>query len=155
MKLRQFLNVVPKPVRTGASIFAGCAVLVGLIAGLVEGIADGRTFDTGIGLLAGIGIGVVIAVWVLCLGYVYGDARRRAMPPIAWTLVAILVPNLLGFLLYFVMRRPVTVPCTQCGQAIAPDQRFCSGCGTSRSQAPAGEVPPQVGSSGLGSIPMG
>lgn len=155
MKFRRFLDVVPKPVRTAAPIFVGCAMLIGLVAGLVLGNADGRISAGGIGFLAGIGFGVAIAVWVLCLGYVYGDARRRAMPPIAWTLVAILVPNLLGFLLYFVMRRPVTVPCAYCGQAMASDQRFCSGCGTSQSRLPSGDVRPPLGSSGMGSSGMG
>jgi hypothetical protein len=73
--------------------------------------------------------GVVIALWILCLGYVNADARRRAMPPILWTLIAAFIPNLLGFLLYFALRRPIALPCPQCGQATIAAQRFCPWCG--------------------------
>jgi hypothetical protein len=142
MKFHQVLSIVPKPVRTVASAIVVCAALMGPVIGFMERRADGRISTHGVhfpilasisglafGLLAGVVIGVVIAVWVLCLGYVYGDARRRLMPPILWTLIAALVPNLLGFLLYFALRRPTVFPCTHCGQAITAEQRFCSWCG--------------------------
>ena len=139
MKFHQFLSVVPKPVRTGASVIVVCAALIGAVAGFVEGGAGrgsalGVPFPApiaglGIGLLAGLVMGVVMAIWVLCLGYVYGDARRRSMPPILWTLIAALIPNLLGFLLYFALRRPIALPCAHCGQATLAEQRFCSWCG--------------------------
>ncbi len=79
----------------------------------------------GMGLLAG----SLAAIWLLCLGYVYADARRRAMPAVLWTLIALMVPNLLGFLFYFALRRPLASPCPKCGNAIAAEQRFCSWCG--------------------------
>jgi Phospholipase_D-nuclease N-terminal len=134
MKLRQFLNVVPKPVKTGAAILLGCAVLAGLAAGLTNYAslpAPVLLAGPGVGLL----VGSVTAIWLLCLGYVYADARRRAMPRILWTLIAAFMPNLLGFLLYFCLRRPIALPCTQCGQAIAAEQRFCSWCGYQGSSA--------------------
>lgn len=46
------------------------------------------------------------------------------MPPILWTLVAALVPNLLGFLFYFAMRKSVAPPCPHCGQALEDGRRF-------------------------------
>jgi hypothetical protein len=33
MKLRRFLSIVPKTVQLWASVFAGCALLIGLVAG--------------------------------------------------------------------------------------------------------------------------
>jgi hypothetical protein len=45
------------------------------------------------------------------------------------------IPNLLGFLLYFALRRPLGSSCPTCGQLIAAEQRFCSWCG-SQSFAP-------------------
>jgi Phospholipase_D-nuclease N-terminal len=74
-------------------------------------------------------LGALEAGWLLFLGYVYGDARRRGMNAIAWTVVAVVIPNLIGFLLYFVLRKAVLLPCPQCGQGVAPRAAFCSACG--------------------------
>jgi len=145
MRVRQFLDVVPKSVQTGAFTIVGCAVLVG-VAVSIGGMNHGRASAHGAslpvlaslaaqGLCFGLLAGVLIASWAICLGYVYADARRRAMPPILWTLVAAFIPNLLGFLLYFASRRPIALPCPRCGQAITPQQRFCSWCGYQGSSA--------------------
>jgi hypothetical protein len=138
-----FLNTVPKPVRTACAIIVFLGALIGLIAGGAHGMGPGRM--QGIDMLAGVCIGLaagcVLAIWVLCLGYVYADARRRAMPGALWVVVAVLVPNLLGFLLYFVLRRPISSPCPRCGRPVASDQRFCSWCGYEAGGFPAG-VPP-------------
>jgi hypothetical protein len=151
MKRRRFLSVVPKSFQIGAYVTVGCAALAGLVIGYVNVYQRGAALHTmfvnsGLSFLAG----VVLAIWLLCLGYVYADARGRAMPPVLWMLVALLVPNLLGFLLYFAIRRPLTVTCTSCGQASSPDQPFCSWCGHSQSRSPSD--PSQPGSSGLDPI---
>ena len=85
-----------------------------------------------VGLGGGVLVGTLFGLFVLALGFVYGDARRRSMPAVPWTLIALFVPNLLGFLLYFVLRKPLATPCPQCGQAMTPEQRFCSWCGYQR-----------------------
>ena len=123
MSIRKFLDVVPKFVKTAALVIAGGGVLIGLAVTLI----DGKAVIAGLGL--GLLVGVVIAIWILGLGYVNADARRRGMPPILWTLIAAFIPNLLGFLLYFALRRPVASPCPHCGQAMTAEQRFCSWCG--------------------------
>jgi predicted amidophosphoribosyltransferase len=51
------------------------------------------------------------------------------MQPIPWMLAAFLVPNLVGFLLYFLFRRPLREPCSGCGYGMAPGQAFCPACG--------------------------
>jgi hypothetical protein len=137
MSVRQFLDVVPKSVKIAAAVIAGGGVLIGLVGGLMTGDLTRGAFvpvlapGIGFGLLAG----VVIAIWVLGLGYVYADAGRRAMPPILWTLIAALIPNLLGFLLYFALRRPIALSCPHCGQPTTAEQRFCSWCGFQGSSA--------------------
>jgi drug/metabolite transporter (DMT)-like permease len=136
MKVRQFLAVVPSSFKTAATALACCAVLIAATVVLVERIRDGRIADICLGLL----VGAVIAIWVLCLGYVHADARRRGMPPILWTLIAALIPNLLGFLLYFASRRPIALSCPHCGQAITAEQRFCSWCGHQGSSALSGQA---------------
>jgi hypothetical protein len=134
MSVRQFLDVVPKSVKAVAAVIAGGGVLIGLAGTLFSG--RDASFPV---LLPGLGLGllggVVIAIWILGLGYVYADARRRGMPPILWTLIAAFIPNLLGFLLYFALRRPIALPCPQCGQTTTAGQRFCSWCGYQGSSA--------------------
>ena len=161
MRFRQWLSVVPKSVRTAAPVIVSCAMLIGVVARFFSGTGAGRipadgVSPHGLGSLAGLGMGllagVVIAVWVICLGYVYGDARRRAMPPILSTLMAAFVPNLLGFLIYFVIRRPIALPCAQCGQAMRADHPFCSWCGCQGHQPSPGPDPSRPSSSGLNPI---
>jgi hypothetical protein len=148
MKRREFLDVVPQPVRIVACAIVCIAVLVGLIAGAVHGRVTGQsTAPPMLESLAGIGIGLLagsfIAIWLLCLGYVYADARRRTMPAVLWVLIAALIPNLLGFLLYFALRRPLIPPCPQCGQPGQPG-RFCSACGFDKASSPSSQTPLQA-----------
>lgn len=142
MKRREFLDVVPQPLWIAACAIVCIAVLVGLVAGAVHGRVAGQTeVSPVLQSLAGIGMGLLagffIAIWILCLGYVYADARRRAMPPVLWTLIAVLIPNLLGFLLYFALRRPLVALCAQCGKP-GEAGRFCSSCGLDKLASPAG-----------------
>jgi hypothetical protein len=138
MKLRQFLDVVPKAVR----VWAGVIVCCGVVAGLVVDLHGASLGSMAADLMAGLLGGILVAIWLLCLGFVFADARRRGMPPVGWMLIALLVPNLLGFLLYFVLRKPLTTPCPSCGRAMSPEQPFCSWCGSSRSVV---SVPPHEG----------
>jgi zinc-ribbon domain len=134
MNIHKFLDVVPKFVKTAALVIPGVAMLIGL--------AFGRDINGRISAFAsGLVVGALIAIWLLGLGYVYADARRRAMPPILWTLIAAFIPNLLGFLLYFALRRPIPVPCPHCGQPMTAEQRFCSWCGYQGSSALSGQTP--------------
>lgn len=130
--LRRFLNIVPKTVQLWASILVGCALPVGLVVAY-ETAGQGAVLRT----MAAYGsaallVGAVLATWLLCLGFVFADARRRDMRPVLWVLVVALFPHLLGFLLYFVMRYPIAAPCTHCGMTVPNHQRFCSWCGTAQ-----------------------
>jgi hypothetical protein len=155
MNIREPLSIVPLPARRISSTLVVCGAVIGPVAGYIE-----QTVNNGwvpfhglplpvVGSMIGFGMGLFIgslfAIWVLALGYVYGDARRRNMPAVPWTLVAFLVPNLLGFLLYFVLRKPLATPCPQCGQAMTPEQRFCSWCGYQRTAPAAGGFAPSSG----------
>ena len=77
----------------------------------------------------GLTFGVFTAAFFLALGYIYGDARRRQMPAWAWMIAALLIPNLIGFILYFVFRKPLMLPCRFCGKPIRGGEAFCSHCG--------------------------
>jgi hypothetical protein len=80
-------------------------------------------------MLLGLACSLFVAAYVLALGYVYGDARRRGMSPLLWVLAAFLVPNLVGFLLYFLLRKPLLEPCGGCGCGMEAEQAFCPACG--------------------------
>jgi RNA polymerase subunit RPABC4/transcription elongation factor Spt4 len=77
-----------------------------------------------LGLLAGIAGGC----YLLFIGYINRDAKRRGMSPTLWTLVAILIPNCLGILLYFVLRQSLRSGCPQCGCVVQPGFNFCPRC---------------------------
>ena len=145
--IRRFLNIVPKEVRLWASILAGCLFLIGL-AMAYETAGQGVMLRTMSAYgSAALVFGVLAAIWLLCLGFVFADARRRDMRAVLWVLVAALFPHLLGFLLYFVMRQPIAATCTQCGKMVSNRQRFCSWCGTSL-------VPPDSTSGPLTANPL-
>jgi len=139
MKTDSFWSLIPKGVKVAAAIVFACALIIGPLIGATQWHAAAVNAANGIppvilapviGLGMGLLVGTFAAFWLLCLGYVYADARRRAMPAVLWVLVCIFVPNLLGFLLYFAIRRPLGSPCPNCGQLIAGEQRFCSWCGS-------------------------
>ncbi len=72
--------------------------------------------------------GSLLAVFVLLIGYVNADAGRRGMSRLLWTLVAIFVPNALGIVLYFILRKPRLGSCPQCGTHVEPSFGFCPKC---------------------------
>jgi Phospholipase_D-nuclease N-terminal len=90
----------------------------------------------------GLTFGVFTAAYFLALGYIYGDAKRRQMPAWAWVMAAFLIPNLIGFILYFVFRGPLLGPCTSCGKPIRRGEGFCSHCGSS--QTSSSDASPQL-----------
>ena len=140
MRLRRFLSIVPKTVQLWASVLVGCGLLIGLVAGYKTADQGARLLTMSMYGSAALVLGIVLAIWLLCLGFVFADARRRDMRSVLWVLVAALFPHLLGFLLYFVMRHPIASTCTHCGQTIPLHQRFCSWCGTPRASSNSGDM---------------
>jgi hypothetical protein len=80
-------------------------------------------------------IPIFVAVYVLLIGYVNGDARRRGMRYIMWTLLAIFIPNAIGIILYFLMRDPLPFPCPSCGKQAGGAFAFCPHCGANLAPA--------------------
>jgi hypothetical protein len=72
-----------------------------------------------------------IACFLLMLGYVYRDARRRNMNAPLWTLlVFILSPSSLfiGLIIYLLVREPLPYRCPRCSSMVGPRFNFCSNC---------------------------
>jgi len=79
--------------------------------------------------IVGILAGIPLAIYVLLIGYVYADAKRRGMRYVMWTLLAIFIPNAIGIIVYFILREPVMKPCPHCSQIVKPGFAFCPNCG--------------------------
>ena len=77
-----------------------------------------------LGLLAGLGGGL----FILLIGYINRDAKRRGMSPTLWTIIALIIPNALGIILYFVLRLPLRCTCPQCRQPVQTGFSFCPHC---------------------------
>jgi hypothetical protein len=105
----------------------------------------GLLFVSPLFLLSPIGA-VATTIYVLVVGYVYGDARRRGMHHVLWTLLAIFIPNAIGVILYFILRDPVLVPCPSCGTPAKKGHAFCAGGGAAvRSECPQCRQPVEAG----------
>jgi hypothetical protein len=74
--------------------------------------------------------GAFLACYVLLIGFVYADAKRRGMRYVMWTLLATFIGNFIGIILYFLMRDPMPTPCPKCGKLAAQSFTFCPSCGT-------------------------
>jgi ABC-type Fe3+ transport system permease subunit len=74
---------------------------------------------------------ITLGSFVLFLGYVYHDAKRRGMHAGLWImLILILSPAYLaiGFLLYFFLREPLPYGCPQCGTTVGARFNYCPNC---------------------------
>ena len=74
--------------------------------------------------------GLFMVIFILLVGYVWADAKRRQMNAVLWVLLAIFIPNAIGIILYFILREPLTVPCPSCQTPASKDQVCCASCGT-------------------------
>jgi len=104
-------------------VFLSMVVLVVVVAG-----REHNAPPAALRLLLGILAGTLLGCYVLLIGYVNRDAGRRSMSRLLWTLIAIFVPNGLGIVLYFVLRKPRTAHCPQCDAEVEPGFSFCPRC---------------------------
>jgi len=72
--------------------------------------------------------GTLLACYILLIGYINRDAGRRGMSRLLWTLIAICIPNALGIVLYFILRKPRLLNCPQCSAVVEPGFGFCPNC---------------------------
>jgi len=78
--------------------------------------------------LLGLLCGALLGCYAVLIGYINQDAGRRNMSRLWWTLLAIFVPNGLGIVLYFILRKPRTTHCPQCNAEVEPGFSFCPRC---------------------------
>jgi Double zinc ribbon/Phospholipase_D-nuclease N-terminal len=80
-------------------------------------------------LFGGVVMGSVTAAALLLIGYVNQDAKRRDMGQLLWTLLVIFIPNGIGFLAYFLLRKPIAENCPKCAGRVEKGFHFCPKCG--------------------------
>ena len=76
-------------------------------------------------------VAILMSTFILMLGYVNRDAKRRGMNSALWTLlVLVLSPGYvgIGFIIYFLIREPLPYPCPRCSQPVGPRFNFCPNC---------------------------
>ena len=62
--------------------------------------------------------------------YVYRDAKRRGMNAMAWTLIAVVAPALIGFIIYLLVRgNSPDLQCPQCAEPVTEQYVICPHCG--------------------------
>lgn len=72
--------------------------------------------------------GTLVASYVLLVGYVSRDARRRNMNVGLWMLIVLLMTGGVGAVVYFLLRQPVLTRCPHCSTEIAASYHFCPQC---------------------------
>jgi len=79
-------------------------------------------------LLMGYSWGTLFASYVLLVGYVSRDVRRRDMPAGLWMLIVTIMPGGVGAVVYFLLRQPVLMRCPHCTTEIPSTYHFCPQC---------------------------
>src|SRR5262245_32479676 len=123
------MKIIPRAAWYVATIL--CVVLP-LVAGLLLAVmvSSSEGFHPPFPLLfVGILIAATMYVYILLLGYIAADAKRRGMRVVLWVLLAIFVPNAIGIILYFILRDPLLRKCPACGVSSGPSYAFCPSCG--------------------------
>lgn len=130
-RFREELRVIPR-----------AAWIVGIILGVVMAVVLGAVFVLNpdpelrrfplvlLPAFLPLVAALVVFVYVVLIGYVYGDAKRRQMHYVMWTLLAIFIPDAIGIILYFILRDPLSKPCPECAKPLRAGFVFCPFCGT-------------------------
>jgi hypothetical protein len=129
-RFRKELRLIPR----AAWIVAGIlyVMFLGLFVGIFVFVNDPglRELPLVVKVLVPILPPLLIFVVVALIGYVYGDAKRRQMHYVMWTLLAIFIPHGIGIILYFILRDPIPKPCPGCAKPLKAGFVFCPLCGT-------------------------
>jgi hypothetical protein len=127
MSLQKEMRIIPK-FAWAIAILAYLGICIGLILIAIPQYPDTSQLSQLGKVLLALFVGLIPAIYILLLGYIYGDARRRRMRYVVWTLLAIFVPNAIGIILYLVLRDPMPVFCSSCGVAVKSTFTFCPQC---------------------------
>jgi len=72
--------------------------------------------------------GAALASYILLVGYVSRDVKRRNMSAPMWILVVVVMPGGIGAVVYFLLRQPILVRCPNCTTELTAGVHFCPQC---------------------------
>jgi len=72
--------------------------------------------------------GAALASYVLLIGYISRDVKRRNMSPGVWMLIVLVMPGGIGAVVYFLLRQPIVSRCPSCRTEVAAGFHFCPQC---------------------------
>jgi len=127
-RFTQEIRIIPE-IAWGLAIVASATMFCCLFFLALPNHKDFQVWPVAGQLLFSLWPAIIVFIWIMLIGYINADARRRGMRYIVWTLLAIFVPNTLGIILYFLLRDPLLVRCPQCGAQGRPGYVFCPQCG--------------------------
>ena len=123
--IRAEIRLIPKVMFVVAVlVFVGMVALFALVVFRKDPHAPPVPVQALIGALAG----SVLGFFMLLVGYVNRDAKRRGMNYVLWTVLVLIIPNAIGYILYFLVRHPMMGTCPQCGTMVNPSFNFCPKC---------------------------
>lgn len=121
------------------SIFKYVFFTLATLVVLLVAFAIGMLFIRGVGpddkamaffLLLPIGFAIAILGMIALL--VHRDASRKGMDPWLWATVATFMPNLIGVIIYLIVRYNVKKTCVACNKGLQGDFMVCPYCGASQ-----------------------
>ncbi|GAA0715778.1 hypothetical protein GCM10008904_32980 [Paraclostridium ghonii] len=75
-------------------------------------------------------LGFMIVSLIFLGLWTYRDAKNRGLNAKLWTLIVLLVPNLIGLLIYFLVGRKSTmIKCLNCCNDTPKSSKYCMNCG--------------------------
>lgn len=72
--------------------------------------------------------GAALASYVLLVGYVSRDVKRRNMSAALWMLIVVVMPGGIGAVVYFLLRQPTMIRCPNCATELTAGVHFCPQC---------------------------
>lgn len=103
-------------------IFAGAMLLFAAPIGFGEGPA--------VLLLLPLMTFLFATAILTCLAiFIKKDAPKHGLDPYLWMTIALYVPNLIGLIIYFVMRSQNNERCSKCDKSLKSDMNVCPYCG--------------------------
>lgn len=111
-------------------------VVLGLMSGVVALVSFAPNKHGGsdmipilfIGLAMLFAIGVMTLIGVL----VFKDAKKKGLDPWMWATITVFAPNLIGVIIYLVVRSNYKKTCVSCGKGFQGDYKMCPYCGTNQ-----------------------
>jgi hypothetical protein len=122
------LRLIPRTAWViGVAVYLGFTTLA--ITVFIPGDKEMKLWPIWGKFLFAYGVFLVLPIWILLIGYVFADSKRRGMRYVMWTWLASLIPDGIGIILYFILRDPLPKPCPNCATVVKAGFTFCPHCG--------------------------